>query len=81
MVEVCYSDEENGYVSTETIQCATGLGTALFAVLFMYVKVPTRHSRNGHPDLAKRTPFFAVLFGPIAGGLIAFIGHALSWMR
>lgn len=62
---------------TKTI-VATGLGAALFTLLFMYVKVPT-----GVPSLDIQTAygigtFFAALFGPIAGGLIAFIGHALS---
>ncbi|MDY5026315.1 MAG: ECF-type riboflavin transporter substrate-binding protein [Oliverpabstia sp.] len=57
---------------------ATGLGAALFTLLFMYVKVPT-----GIPETDIQTAygigaFFAALFGPIAGGLIAFIGHALS---
>ena len=64
-------------VSTKTI-VATGLGAALFALLFMYVKVPT-----GIPETSIQTAyglgaFFAVLFGPIAGGLIAFIGHWIS---
>ena len=62
---------------TKTI-VATGIGAALFTVLFMYVKVPT-----GIPETSIQTAygvgaFFAALFGPIAGGLIAFIGHALS---
>lgn len=62
---------------TKTI-VATGLGAALFTVLFMYVKVPT-----GIPETSIQTAygvgaFFGALFGPIAGGLIAFIGHALS---
>lgn len=57
---------------------ATGLGAALFTVLFMYVKIPT-----GIPETQIQTAygvgaFFAAMFGPIAGGLIAFIGHALS---
>lgn len=64
-------------VTTKTI-VATGLGAALFALLFMYVKIPT-----GIPETEIQTAyglgaFFAALFGPIAGGLIAFIGHALS---
>lgn len=64
-------------VTTKTI-VATGLGAALFALLFMYVKVPT-----GIPETSIQTAyglgaFFAALFGPIAGGLIAFIGHAVS---
>lgn len=62
---------------TKTI-VATGLGAALFTLLFMYVKIPT-----GIPETDIQTAygigaFFGALFGPIAGGLIAFIGHALS---
>lgn len=62
---------------TKTI-VATGLGAALFMLMFMYVKIPT-----GIPETDIQTAygigaFFAALFGPIAGGLIAFIGHALS---
>lgn len=62
---------------TKTI-VATGLGAALFTLLFMYVKVPT-----GIPETEIQTAygigaFFAALFGPIAGGLIALIGHFLS---
>lgn len=64
-------------IKTKTI-VATGLGAALFTLMFMYVKVPT-----GIPETDIQTAygigaFFAALFGPIAGGLIAFIGHALS---
>ncbi len=63
--------------STKTI-VAIGLGAALFMVLFMYVKIP-----SGIPETSFQTAyglgaFFAALFGPVAGGLIAFIGHALS---
>lgn len=64
-------------VNTKII-VATGLGAALFTLLFMFVKIPT-----GIPDVSLQTAygvgaFFAALFGPIAGGLIAFIGHLLS---
>ncbi len=64
-------------VNTKTI-VATGLGAALFAVLFMFVKIPT-----GIPETQIQTAygigaFFAALFGPIAGAAIAFIGHAVS---
>ena len=53
---------------TKTI-VATGLGAALFTLLFMYVKIPT-----GIPETDIQTAygigaFFAALFGPIAGGL------------
>ena len=62
---------------TRTI-VATALGAALFIVLFMYVKIPT-----GIPETDIQTAygigaFFAAMFGPIAGFLIAFIGHAIS---
>ena len=51
---------------------ATALGAALFTVLFMFVKIPT-----GIPETQIQTAygvggFFAALFGPIAGFLIAF---------
>lgn len=62
---------------TKTI-VATGLGAALFMLFFMYIKVPT-----GIPETDIKTAygigaFFAALFGPIAGGLIALIGHAIT---
>ncbi len=64
-------------LKTKTI-VATGIGAALFTLLFMYVKVPT-----GVPETDVQTAygigaFFAAMFGPIAGFLIAFIGHAIS---
>ena len=63
--------------STKTL-VGTALGAALFTVLFMYVKVPT-----GIPETQVQTAygvggFFAAMFGPVAGFLIAFIGHAIS---
>lgn len=63
--------------NTKTL-VATGLGAALFTLLFMFVKVPT-----GIPETSIQTAygigaFFSALFGPVAGFLIAFIGHALS---
>ena len=63
--------------NTKTL-VATGLGAALFVLMFMYIKIPT-----GFPDTSIQTAygvgaFFASLFGPIAGFLIAFIGHAVS---
>jgi energy-coupling factor transport system substrate-specific component len=63
--------------NTKTL-VATGLGAALFTLLFMFVKIPT-----GIPETEIQTAygigaFFAALFGPLAGFLIAFIGHALS---
>lgn len=57
---------------------AIGLGAALFTVLFMYVKVPSFIPSTSFQTAYGVGGFFAALFGPIAGGLIAFIGHALT---
>jgi energy-coupling factor transport system substrate-specific component len=63
--------------NTRTI-VATGLGAALFTLLFMFVKVPSPVPETSFQTAYGVGAFFAALFGPIAGGLIAFIGHALS---
>lgn len=64
-------------VNTRTI-VATGLGAAIFALLFMYVKIPSPVPSTSFMTAYGFGAFFAALFGPIAGGLIAFIGHAIS---
>lgn len=64
-------------VSTKTI-VAIGLGAALFTLLFMYVKIPSFVPETSFQTAYGVGGFFAALFGPIAGGLIALIGHALS---
>lgn len=64
-------------VTTKTI-VATGLGAAIFMLLFMYVKIPSPVPETSFQSAYGIAGFFATLFGPIAGGLIAFIGHALS---
>lgn len=64
-------------VTTKTI-VATGLGAAIFMLLFMYVKVPSPIPETSFQTAYGLSSFFATLFGPIAGALISFIGHALS---
>ena len=64
-------------ISTRTI-VATAIGAALFTLLFMYVKVPSPVPETSFQTAYGLGAFFATLFGPIAGALIAFIGHALS---
>ena len=63
--------------NTKTI-VATGLGAALFMLLFMFVKIPSPIPETSFQTAYGLGAFFAVIFGPIAGGLIAFIGHGLS---
>ncbi|NPV40405.1 MAG: ECF-type riboflavin transporter substrate-binding protein [Anaerolineae bacterium] len=64
-------------VTTKTI-VATGIGAAIFMLLFMYVKVPSPVPETSFQTAYGLSAFFATLFGPIAGALISFIGHALS---
>ena len=64
-------------ISTKTI-VATGIGAAIFMLLFMYVKVPSPIPETSFQTAYGLSAFFATLFGPIAGALISFIGHALS---
>jgi len=64
-------------INTRTI-VATGLGAAVFTLLFMFVKIPSPVPETSFQTAYGLSAFFATLFGPIAGGLIAFIGHALS---
>jgi energy-coupling factor transport system substrate-specific component len=64
-------------VTTRTI-VAAGLGAALFALLFMYVKIPSWIPETQFQTAYGLSAFFGALFGPIAAGLMAFIGHAIS---
>lgn len=64
-------------INTKTI-VATGLGAAIFMLLFMYVKIPSPVPETSFQTAYGLSAFFATLFGPIAGALISFIGHALS---
>lgn len=57
---------------------ATGLGAALFMLSFMYVRIPSGIPETSFQVAYGLAGFFAALFGPVAGGLIALIGHALS---
>lgn len=63
--------------NTKTL-VATALGAALFTVLFMYVKIPTGIPETQIQSAYGIGGFFAAMFGPLAGFLIAFIGHAIS---
>lgn len=47
-------------------------------LLFMYIKIPSPVPETSFQTAYGLAAFFGTLFGPIASGLIAFIGHALS---
>lgn len=64
-------------ITTRTI-VAIGIGAALFMLLFMYVKIPSPIPETSFMTAFGLGAFMATLFGPIAGGLIQFIGHALT---
>ncbi len=54
------------------------IGAIIFALMFTYLRVPV-----GIPNIEIQTAcglgaFFAAIFGPVAGGVIAFVGHAVS---
>ena len=56
---------------------AVGIGAALFFVLARFVSIP-----SGIPNTSICLQYAAILYGPVAGGLIGFIGHTLgdlSW--
>ena len=63
--------------NTKTL-VGTALGAALFTVLFMFVKIPTGIPETQIQSAYGIGGFFAALFGPLAGFLVAFIGHAIS---
>ncbi|MBQ5391617.1 MAG: ECF-type riboflavin transporter substrate-binding protein [Spirochaetales bacterium] len=56
---------------------AIGIGAALFFVLGRFVAIPTPIPNTNFSLQYALLGFMAGLFGPIAGLLIAFIGHAL----
>ena len=62
--------------SVKTI-VAIGIGAALFFVLGRFVAIPSPVPNTNISTQYGLLAFMAVLFGPLAGALIGFIGHAL----
>ncbi len=56
---------------------AIGIGAALFFVLGRFVAIPSPVPNTNISIQYGLLAFMATLFGPVAGILIAFIGHAL----
>ncbi|MBR4162392.1 MAG: ECF-type riboflavin transporter substrate-binding protein [Solobacterium sp.] len=67
----------NSKFSTKTI-VATGLGAAVFFLFFNFVKIPSPVPETNLQIAYGISCFFAAIFGPLAGFLIGFVGHALS---
>lgn len=61
---------------------AIGIGAALFFVLGRFVAIPSGIPNTNISLQYAVLGLFAILYGPVAGGLIGFIGHTLidlSW--
>lgn len=63
--------------NTKTL-VAIGLGAALCTLLFMYVKIPTFVPETQIQTVNGVYGFLGALFGPFAGGLVAFLSHTIS---
>ncbi|MGT2930682.1 ECF-type riboflavin transporter substrate-binding protein [Streptococcus dentasini] len=56
---------------------ATGIGAALFVIIGMFVNIPIFGNTSIQLQYAVQA-LFSVIFGPVAGFFIGFIGHALK---
>lgn len=66
-----------GNLSVRTI-VATGIGAAVFVILAKFVAIPTWIPNTSIQTAYAFLALMAIIFGPIAGGLIGLIGHALN---
>ena len=70
---------KNNYIKTVV---AIGIGAALFFVLGRFVAIPSGIPNTNITLQYAILGLLAVMYGPVAGGLIGFIGHTLidlSW--
>lgn len=65
------------YLSIKTI-VAIGIGAALFMILAKFASIPSPIPNTSIQTSYAFLALMAAVFGPIAGGLIGFIGHALN---
>lgn len=54
------------------------IGVITVTFLFLYVKVPSGIPETEIQTACGVSAFFAAIFGPFAGSVIAFVGHAVS---
>jgi energy-coupling factor transport system substrate-specific component len=66
-----------GNLSIRTI-VAIGIGAAVYVILGRFLTIPTGIPNTNIETAVAFLAFMAVLFGPVAGGLIGLIGHALK---
>ncbi|GHU10276.1 hypothetical protein FACS1894151_09500 [Spirochaetia bacterium] len=64
-------------ISVRTV-VAIGIGAALMFVLMRFVAIPSGVPNTTLNWSSAIVAIFAGVFGPVAGLLIAFIGHALT---
>ncbi|MFB1049872.1 ECF-type riboflavin transporter substrate-binding protein [Paraliobacillus sp. JSM ZJ581] len=64
-------------LSIKTI-VAIGIGAAVYVILGRFINIPTGIPNTQIETTIAFLAFMSVLFGPVAGGLIGFIGHALK---
>lgn len=64
-------------LSIKTI-VAIGIGAAIFVILGRFVSIPTGIPNTEIQSSYAFLALMAVIFGPVAGGLIGLIGHALK---
>ncbi|MBA9026453.1 MULTISPECIES: ECF-type riboflavin transporter substrate-binding protein [Bacillaceae] len=68
---------KNNLLSIKTI-VAIGIGAAVFVILGRFAVIPTGVPNTNFDTSYGFLALMAVVFGPIAGGLIGLIGHALK---
>lgn len=68
---------ENKKFSIKTI-VAIGIGSAVFMILGRFGSIPTGVPNTSIETAYAYLAFMAILYGPLAGGLIGFIGHTLK---
>ncbi|WP_019156976.1 ECF-type riboflavin transporter substrate-binding protein [Robertmurraya massiliosenegalensis] len=68
---------KRNHLSIKTI-VAIGIGAALFLILAKFASIPSPIPNTSIQTSYAFLALMAVIFGPIAGGLIGFIGHALN---
>ncbi|MBU9712724.1 ECF-type riboflavin transporter substrate-binding protein [Evansella tamaricis] len=67
----------NGKLATKTI-VAIGIGVAVFVILNRFAAIPTGVPNTNFQVSYAFLALMAVVYGPIAGALIGFVGHALT---